>query len=332
MQITIDEIISLWRQDKKKYDLFTNQVEFKLNKGLQEQGLDARILARTKDEKSLVKKLYKKRNLYYYHSMTDKSAARVICKFKQDVILVEKLIDEVFKVENKENKIHNLDFKEQGYKSIHFDVKLKADNTEEAIYAELKDLIAEIQVRTNCEDTWAEIYHNIGYKATSDLNPEIKREFYCLAGLLEVADNCFSNLYKNIAEMDVLNEDYVLNYLKKIFVQKISTDYDYDFSYENIKLLLSPSQFDSTTDFSEKMSKFLTNYDSKINLILKDMESFSTQIPYLTQPEIFLIFYLIEFNPHILKETWEQGNLHSEDLYNLFTSWGVSLSDFDLDY
>ena len=331
MSLSKEEILLRWRQDKIDHQSLTEKINEILESNVCNKGINARILCRTKDDTSLMKKLYKK-GFDYYPSMTDKSAARVICKFKQDLQIVQEIIQELFEVISKDNKIHHLDFKEQGYKSIHFDVVLKAGSVEFDVYKSLKNRIAEIQVRTNCEDTWAEIYHDIGYKENSNMSSGIKREFYCLAGLLEVADNCFSTLNEKIMELEILNEEFILNYLKKPFIQKINEHYDYDFSYHNIQLLLpvlESAKIYSTDDFIAKMDDFLFSENKKIDHILIERKIESAEIPYLSQPEIFLIFFLIENEMHVLNEKWAE-DLYIEDLSEMCTYWGVSLQDYDV--
>ena len=331
MSLSKEEILLRWRQDKIDHQSLTEKINEILESNVCNKGINARILCRTKDDTSLMKKLYKK-GFDYYPSMTDKSAARVICKFKQDLQIVQEIIQESFEVISKDNKIHHLDFKEQGYKSIHFDVVLKAGSVEFDVYKSLKNRIAEIQVRTNCEDTWAEIYHDIGYKENSNMSSGIKREFYCLAGLLEVADNCFSTLNEKIMELEILNEEFILNYLKKPFIQKINEHYDYDFSYHNIQLLLpvlESAKIYSTDDFIAKMDDFLFSENKKIDHILIERKIESAEIPYLSQPEIFLIFFLIENEMHVLNEKWAE-DLYIEDLSEMCTYWGVSLQDYDV--
>lgn len=332
MSLSKEEVISRWKQDKKSHKILTEKINEILESNVRKQGLNARILCRTKDDTSLMKKLYTK-GFDYYPSMTDKSAARVICKFKQDLQIVQEIIPELFEVISKDNKIHHLDFKEQGYKSIHFDVILKADSVEPDIYKLLKNHVAEIQVRTNCEDTWAEIYHDIGYKTNSDMSSEIKREFYCLAGLLEVADNCFSILNEKIMDLECFNEEFILNYLKKPFIQKINEHYDYDFSYQNIQVLLpvlESANIHSTEDFVAQMTNFLSTNMDKIDSILTERKNESAEIPYLSQPEIFLIFFLIENEMYVLYEKWGDA-LYLEDLSKMCTYWGVSLQDYDIE-
>ena len=332
MSLSKEEVISRWKKDKKCHEILTEKINEILESNVCNKGLNARILCRTKDDTSLMKKLYKK-GFDYYPSMTDKSAARVICKFKQDLKIVKEIIQESFEVINEDNKIHHLDYTEQGYKSIHFDVALKADSVEPNVYKLLENHVAEIQIRTNCEDTWAEIYHDIGYKENPNMSSEMKREFYCLAGLLEVADNCFSTLNEKIMDIGILNEEFILNCLKKPFIQKINEHFDYDFSYQNIQLLLpvlESANIHSTEDFTAQMTDFLSTKRDKIDLILTERKNESAEIPYLSQPEIFLIFFLIENEMHALNEKWVDP-LYLKDLSEMCTYWGVSLQDYDIE-
>jgi ppGpp synthetase/RelA/SpoT-type nucleotidyltranferase len=329
MSTTKTKILDQWQSDKKLYKKLTNYIHDSLESSIREEGISVRVLARTKDDKSLMKKLYKK-GLDQYTHISDKSAARVICKFRQDTVIVCEVINKLFLVEKEEDKIHALNFNEQGYKSLHFDVRVNEDNIDSLLYSELKDLYAEIQVRTNCEDTWAEIYHDIGYKANSDLSSDIKREFHCLAGLLEVADNSFALLNEKVVNIEVLNEEFVLNYLKTFFIKKVDNKFDYDFSYENLQILLPISPFSSTNNFKSEMDTFLSQSVEQFDFIFYDHEADFVEIPYLSQPEIFLIYYLIENDLHSLRDRWIEFDLYLDDLERLCLLWGIPLDDFEL--
>lgn len=327
--MSLEEIIALWAKEKELYESFTERVQALLDKVIRDQGIMVRVLARTKDDVSLIKKLYKKRNisLKFYFEISDKSAARVICRFKDDTQIVEKCISETFLVLKKEDKIHNLDFNQQGYKSIHFDVKLKEENTPPDIYRKLGHLIGEIQVRTNCEDTWAEIYHDLGYKPSNSVSKEINRQFYCLSGLLEVADNCFSDLNNKIKQSAQLNEDFALRILETNYIKLIRKEYDPEFSLHNLGILLPLLNFSSPQQFEREINSFISKYKDKICQIFEERSKIS-YIPYLTQPELFLIFYLTVNNPHLLCEKWDHANLAIEDLDELFHWWGLSLREY----
>ena len=52
-------------------------------------------------------------------------------------------------------------------------------------------LRAEIQIRSVLQHAWAEIEHDLGYKADVALSRNIRREFARIASMLETADNAF---------------------------------------------------------------------------------------------------------------------------------------------
>lgn len=82
-----------------------------------------------------------------------------------------------------------------GYQSIHYLVKLKQNRYELPEYARFFGMTAELQVRTILQHAWAEIEHEIQYKAAVDVLPkEISRRFEALAGMLEIGDREFQAL------------------------------------------------------------------------------------------------------------------------------------------
>jgi putative GTP pyrophosphokinase len=78
-----------------------------------------------------------------------------------------------------------------GYQSVHYIVKLKATRSKLPEYGRFRNLVAEVQVRTILQHTWAEIEHDIQYKSIATLPRPIRRRFITLAGLLEIADREF---------------------------------------------------------------------------------------------------------------------------------------------
>lgn len=228
----LSKIIQDWEVDKDRYTQLTNYFESLLSERIAEKGIQIRIYSRTKTQDSIIKKLYTKKqvNFDYYKRMTDKSAARIICRLKEQIPDIEEIINESFIILHKEDKINHLDFNEQGYKSIHFDVQPKKELTDESLFRNIGDLSGEIQLRTSCEDVWAEIYHDLGYKPSFPLPQELNRQFHCLAGLLEVADNCFSALNNKIKSSESVQVDFVLDYLITPYIRFIRGSYDPEFS------------------------------------------------------------------------------------------------------
>lgn len=122
--------------------------------------------------------------------ITDKAGVRVITYFLSTVQKVAKIISDQFEVvEAIERKSPQPD--RLGYKSFHYLVRYKDDRTKLPEYSQFTGLFAELQVRTILQHTWAEIEHDIQYKATNVLPSPIRSRFAALAGLIEIADREF---------------------------------------------------------------------------------------------------------------------------------------------
>lgn len=124
--------------------------------------------------------------------ITDLAGVRVITYFLSTEEPVQEIIESEFEVVEKTNRSELLQQEERlGYHSIHYLVCLRASRCTLPEYARFAGLIAEIQVRTILQHAWAEIEHDVQYKAVSTIPKEIRRRFMSLAGLLEIADREF---------------------------------------------------------------------------------------------------------------------------------------------
>lgn len=105
---------------------------------------------------------------------------------------VDRIIGSEFHVLEKIDKADLLLRQERlGYQSVHYVVELKPNRSVLAEYARYSGLRAEIQLRTVLQHAWAEIEHDIQYKAVETIPLAIRRRFMALAGLLEIADREF---------------------------------------------------------------------------------------------------------------------------------------------
>lgn len=130
-----------------------------------------------------------------FREITDLAGVRVITYFPSTEARVDSLIANEFDVIEKTDRSELLKREERlGYHSIHYLVTLKENRSALPEYARFNGLVAEIQVRTILQHAWAEIEHDIQYKAVSALPTEIRRRFLTLAGLLEIADREFQAL------------------------------------------------------------------------------------------------------------------------------------------
>lgn len=124
--------------------------------------------------------------------ITDLAGVRVITFFPRTIEYVDQIITSEFNIVERIDKRDILVQEERlGYQSLHFLVKLKPSRTRLPEYSRFAQLIAEVQVRTILQHAWAEIEHDIQYKAVETIPIAIRRRFMALAGLLEVADREF---------------------------------------------------------------------------------------------------------------------------------------------
>lgn len=124
--------------------------------------------------------------------ITDLCGVRIIAYFPDALKSIESVIAEEFIVIERSDKSTAFERSGKlGYQSIHFLVRLRPEREVLREYRPLAGLVAEIQLRTILQHAWAEIEHDIQYKAPDEIPTEIRRRFAALAGLIEIADREF---------------------------------------------------------------------------------------------------------------------------------------------
>ncbi|MGQ4491393.1 GTP pyrophosphokinase family protein [Streptomyces sp. SAS_281] len=131
-----------------------------------------------------------------YGSLTDLLGVRVITYFDDEVDLISELIEREFEIDeaNSVDKRALLDPDRFGYLSRHYILSLDPRRESLIEYRQYKGLGFELQVRSLLQHAWAEIEHDLGYKSKGSLPKATRRQFYRLAGLLEMADEQFRQL------------------------------------------------------------------------------------------------------------------------------------------
>ena len=124
--------------------------------------------------------------------ITDLAGVRVIVFLPRTSDMIDSVIQAQFHVIERTDKTQMLIIEEKfGYSSIHYLARFKENRTNLLEYSRFKDLVVEIQVRTILQHAWAEIEHDIQYKAVETIPSAIRRKFMSLAGMLEIADREF---------------------------------------------------------------------------------------------------------------------------------------------
>ncbi|MBX3232809.1 MAG: hypothetical protein KIT84_43815 [Labilithrix sp.] len=145
---------------------------------------------RSKDRESLARKLARPDRSYTdLWSLTDLVGVRVITYFADAVDRVGEFVEANLPVDlrHSTDKRRREDF---GYRSLHYVCRLGGPLPERACF--------EVQVRTVLEHAWAEIEHDLGYKATEQIPLAVRRRLSRLAGLLELADQEFGAIRSDL--------------------------------------------------------------------------------------------------------------------------------------
>jgi ppGpp synthetase/RelA/SpoT-type nucleotidyltranferase len=127
--------------------------------------------------------------------ITDMAGVRVITFLPAAVEQVGTAVAAQFEVIEHEAKVERLTREERfGYNSVHYLVRLRGNRTGLLEYSRFSGLVGEIQVRTILQHAWAEIEHDIEYKAAEAVEPWVRRRFMAVAGMLEIADLHFQEI------------------------------------------------------------------------------------------------------------------------------------------
>ncbi len=149
------------------------------------------VTARVKSAESLEGKLARPDRTYEsLWDVTDLVGLRVITYFEDDVDRVGRLVEAHWPVDfaNSTDKRRRRETSAFGYSSLHYVCNMAADG------ALPESARCEVQVRTLLEHAWAEIEHDLGYKAEAQMPKHVQRRLVRLAGLLELADQEFARI------------------------------------------------------------------------------------------------------------------------------------------
>jgi putative GTP pyrophosphokinase len=188
------EARSLYVQYRPQYDVVLRRIYRRIRDLLARNGIEATIKYRIKRFETYYEKLVRMN-----HSkttpllMNDILGIRIVCPFLEDIDHVVRLMNENFSVIEVDRKGIKHSSGEFGYDSIHLLANLPPDSLPAIIPFTRR--VCEIQIRTILQDAWAEVEHELIYKADfSPLNEAIKKKLASLNATLTLSDIIFQEI------------------------------------------------------------------------------------------------------------------------------------------
>lgn len=125
--------------------------------------------------------------------ITDVLAIRIICPFIGDLARVEKALAARFEIVEIERKGSDRSFKEFGYESTHLLLGIPDEVLKGNTF--LQPPVCEVQIRTILQDAWAEVEHELVYKAEfTPFDEPMKRKLAALNANLTLSDMLFQEI------------------------------------------------------------------------------------------------------------------------------------------
>jgi ppGpp synthetase/RelA/SpoT-type nucleotidyltranferase len=322
----IKGITERWEKEEKHYRELESIIYDFLENSIFEIELFPIISHRVKSLSSIIKTSIKKGKKY--SQIKDKLGFRIICHFKSELDKIKDFILNNFIVLKSESKAKVLKLNEVGYISDHYLGKVKTNRIKKPLKKVLQKIVFEIQVRTLCQHTWADLEHDLAYKEVIDLDEISKRRIFQIASLLEISDDEFDRINSLIMKNEKYKPIYVMKKLEGKFFKYAKQDYDREIAFRTINILKALLNIDNISTDMNSIMKFIEKNDTKIRNIYQERHQELKKNIFLSQPEIFLIWYFIEKKKFDIIDLWMK-NFDINELSKLATWWGMPLPDYN---
>jgi ppGpp synthetase/RelA/SpoT-type nucleotidyltranferase len=323
MDLDIEKVVNTWKTDEPRFKRLAKGLFPILKNSINELELFPEVTFRVKDLLSIIRKIKKKRLLktYNYEDLKDKLGFRIICSFVEDMDTIDKYIIDNFTVKKIDKKKDLLDPNKLDYISNHYDLSISTANKIHKKLFEFSDLVFELQVKTLNQHTWSTTAHALSYKQEAKLSDSYKRKIFRLLSLYEIADDEFSIVNSMLCQ-NIENVVYIL--LRKTegkIYRYAKVDFDRELSLHVFNKLVT--YFDQTelNIIIKNIDSFISDNEKKIKRIFRENAKRFYEISFLTQPEIFVIWYGLAEYPFSITDNWN-NDFEAEDLEQIQILWG----------
>ena len=198
------ELLEQYRSLLPIYSKMAEIIPERLKEFFAETGLIvAAVEHRVKTEGSLAGKLQLKGGKYSsIYDITDIIGLRVITFYIDDVDKVASVLERLFEIdwENSVDKRKAHETDSFGYLSLHYICRIPEKSYSDPKYPELNKIRFEVQMRTVLQHAWANMNHDTGYKSGVEIPKVYLRNLSRLAGMLELVDDEFSRIRRELAD------------------------------------------------------------------------------------------------------------------------------------
>ena len=198
------ELLTQYKSLLPVYTQMAEVIPEKLKEFFAEAGIIvAAVEHRVKAEDSLAGKLKLKGGKYKdIFDITDLVGIRVITFYIDDVDKVASVLERLFEIDwdnsIDKRKAHEID--SFGYLSLHYICRIPESAYSNPEHPELNKIRFEVQMRTVLQHAWANMNHDTGYKSGVEIPRVYMRDMSRLAGMLELIDDEFSRIRREITD------------------------------------------------------------------------------------------------------------------------------------
>lgn len=173
-----------------------HELQRRIRRTVEAQGLRPTMKYRIKSFDSFYEKLLRRSRdggAGQTVEITDLMGIRVVCPFVEDIGRAEQALISVLDITEVERKGAELATTEFGYASVHLLTRLPGDICDS--FHLNQEWICEVQLRTILQDAWAEVEHELVYKAElTPLDGGLRRKLAALNANLTLSDIIFQEI------------------------------------------------------------------------------------------------------------------------------------------